>query len=210
MTWCLTSKLNIGHCDLYVTFSEIWGLIEILFEIQIFAFSNSFIFWEEILRSENDIPLQHNVTLAQIYINPKVLFTVLIGYNLSMSARCLVNSRILHSWYIKHEYYKFFKEFLCRKFKWKFTISPFHLIPDILNWSVKALISSYVTFRFDDVICHFTLSADDVAPQQDPKSQRTSNILWSSDFALYLEDCLMYEHHTSGLWVSMTRHLTSK
>ena len=23
-------------------------------------------------------------------------------------------------------------------------------------------------------------------------------IPWSSDFALYLEDCLMYEHHTSG------------
>ena len=26
-------------------------------------------------------------------------------------------------------------------------------------------------------------------------------ISWSSDFALYLEDCLMYDHHTSGLWV---------
>ena len=26
-------------------------------------------------------------------------------------------------------------------------------------------------------------------------------ISWSSDFALYLEDCLMYEHHTSELWV---------
>ena len=24
-------------------------------------------------------------------------------------------------------------------------------------------------------------------------------ISWSSDFALYLEDYLMYEHHTSGL-----------
>ena len=34
-------------------------------------------------------------------------------------------------------------------------------------------------------------------------------ISWSSDFALYLEDYLMYEHHTLGLWVSMTRHLTS-
>ena len=32
----------------------------------------------------------------------------------------------------------------------------------------------------------------------------------SSDFALYLEDYLMYEHHTSGLLVSMIRHLTSK
>ena len=29
-------------------------------------------------------------------------------------------------------------------------------------------------------------------------------ISWSSDFALYLEDYLMYEHHTFGLWVSMS------
>ena len=29
-------------------------------------------------------------------------------------------------------------------------------------------------------------------------------ILWSSDFALNLEDYLMYEHHTKGLNVSMT------
>ena len=31
-----------------------------------------------------------------------------------------------------------------------------------------------------------------------------THISWSSDFALYLEDYLMYEHHTLGLWVSMT------
>ena len=37
-----------------------------------------------------------------------------------------------------------------------------------------------------------------------------TSILWSGDFALYLEDYLMYEHHTLGLWVSMTRYLTSK
>ena len=36
------------------------------------------------------------------------------------------------------------------------------------------------------------------------------NISWSTEFALNLEDCLMYEYHTFGLWVSMTRHLTSK
>ena len=30
------------------------------------------------------------------------------------------------------------------------------------------------------------------------------------DFALYLEDCLIYEHHTLGLWVSITRCLMSK
>ena len=32
----------------------------------------------------------------------------------------------------------------------------------------------------------------------------TVYILWPSDFALYLEDYLMYEHHTLGLRVSMT------
>ena len=42
------------------------------------------------------------------------------------------------------------------------------------NLVVSALISNYVTFRFDDVICHFTLSADDFAPKQDLKSQRTN------------------------------------
>ena len=31
-----------------------------------------------------------------------------------------------------------------------------------------------------------------------------------SDFALYLENSSVAEHHTLGLWVSMTRHLTSK
>ena len=35
-------------------------------------------------------------------------------------------------------------------------------------------------------------------------------ILWSSDFALHLEDCLMYEHHTLWLRISMTWRLTSK
>ena len=35
-------------------------------------------------------------------------------------------------------------------------------------------------------------------------------ILWSSDFALYLEDYLMCEHHYLRLWFSMTRCLTSK
>ena len=29
-------------------------------------------------------------------------------------------------------------------------------------------------------------------------------ISWSDDFALYLEDYLMYEHHTLGLCVSKT------
>ena len=33
-------------------------------------------------------------------------------------------------------------------------------------------------------------------------------ISWSSDFALYLEDYLIYEHHILGLKVSMTRCLS--
>ena len=102
--------------------------MELLFEIEIFAFSNAFIFLEEILRSENDKPLKYNVTLAQIYINPKNLLTVWIGYSLPMSAEISREFENIAFWYIKHEYYKFFKEFLYRKKKeWKFTISPFHL-----------------------------------------------------------------------------------
>ena len=99
------------------------------------------------MRSKNDIQVQHNVTLAQIYINQKILLTVLFGYSLSMSSKFLVNSKILHSWYLKCDF-----------------------------WLVSLRISNYVKFRFDDVICHFTLSADDVTPQQDPKSQRMSHI----------------------------------
>ena len=34
-------------------------------------------------------------------------------------------------------------------------------------------------------------------------------ISWSNDFVLYLEDYLMYVHHTLGVWISMTRRLTS-
>ena len=98
-----------------MTFPEILGLMELLFEIEIFAFSNSFIFWEEILRSENDIPLQHNVTLAHLHQSKNL--AVLTGYNLLMSAKFLMNSKTLHSWYIQHEYYKIFKEFLYRKLK---------------------------------------------------------------------------------------------
>ena len=30
-------------------------------------------------------------------------------------------------------------------------------------------------------------------------------IPWSSDFALYLEDYLMYEYYYLGLWVNMTQ-----
>ena len=46
-----------------------------------------------------------------------------------------------------------------------------------------------------------------IMSQYDPMSDLKS---WSSDFALYLEDILIHEHHTLGLWVSMTQHLTSK
>ena len=37
---------------------------------------------------------------------------------------------------------------------------------------------------------------------------KSQYISWSSDFALYLEDCLMYVHHTLGVWISTTRLLT--
>ena len=52
------------------------GLMELKFEIQVFAFSNSLIFWEEILRGENKI-LQHNhLNIHKIYINLKILLDI--------------------------------------------------------------------------------------------------------------------------------------
>ena len=45
-------------------------------------------------------------------------------------------------------------------------------------WLVSALKASYATYRFDDVIYHFTLSVDDRGPQEQvPKSQRTSQLM---------------------------------
>ena len=36
------------------------------------------------------------------------------------------------------------------------------------------------------------------------KCRSLTYISWSSDFALYFEDYLIYEHHTLALWVSLT------
>ena len=46
-----------------------------------------------------------------------------------------------------------------------------------------------------------------VWPQNKNRSLVTY-ISWSSDFALYLEDYLMYVHHTLGVWISTTICLT--
>ena len=53
----------------------------------------------------------------------------------------------------------------------------------------------------------------EIMSQYDPTFDLKINVVsvtyisWSSDFSFCLEDCLMYEHHYLGLWVSMTRHL---
>ena len=46
---------------------------------------------------------------------------------------------------------------------------------NVINWLVSALKTNYTTYRSDDLIYHFRLSADDVRPQQDPNPQRTSH-----------------------------------
>ena len=52
---------------------------------------------------------------------------------------------------------------------------------------------------------------ESVWPDVWPKINVTvTYISWSSDFALYVEDCLVYEHLTSGLWVIMTWYLALK
>ena len=52
---------------------------------------------------------------------------------------------------------------------------------------------------------------ESVWPKVWPQNKYTvTYISWSSDFALRLEDYLINEHNTLGLWVSMTWRLTSK
>ena len=61
---------------------------------------------------------------------------------------------------------------------------------------------------FDVWTSHFGIMSqyDLMWPQN--KCRSLWHISWSSDFALYLEDCLMYEHFALELWVSITRPLT--
>ena len=51
--------------SLSVTFSEILGLMEVKLEIKIFAFSKLFVFWEEISKSENEIPQKYYFKFAE-------------------------------------------------------------------------------------------------------------------------------------------------
>ena len=64
--------------------------------------------------------------------------------------------------------------------------------------------------------CHVWTSLFGIMNQYDPTHDRkitkvtVTYISRLSDFALNLEDCLMYVHHTFGVWISMTQRLTSK
>ena len=94
-------------------FSENLGLMEKKFEIKMFLFSNSFVFWEEyeILRSENANTTEiSSLQSIYIYMYLKILFTVLIGQNLSMSSKCLENLKIWHSCNKECKCYKFLKD----------------------------------------------------------------------------------------------------
>ena len=79
-----------------------------------------------------------------------------------------------------------------------FTVQWFCLI----SWRLFDVCSPYFgsmnqydpTFDLKINVCHYDLVT----------------VPWSSDFALYLEDYLMYEHYYMGLWVGITRRLTSK
>ena len=90
----------------------------------------------------------------------------------------------------------------------------FHLKIDVGNCDLYFLVQWFclVSWRLFDVWTSLFV----IMSQYDPKFDLKVNIgpvtyiSWSSDFALYLEDYLTYEHHTLGLWVSMTRRLTLK
>ena len=68
---------------------------------------------------------------------------------------------------------------------------------------------TYISWSSDFVLSHENyLMYEQNDPTFDLKIKWVivTHISWSSD----LEDYLIYEHHTLGLWVSMTPRLTSK
>ena len=71
----------------------------------------------------------------------------------------------------------------------------------------------HISWRLFDVwTSYFRIRSQLQWPHIWPQNKWRSlwHISWSIDFALYLEGYLLHEHHTLGLWVSMTWHLTSK
>lgn len=58
MTW-------LNDWTIIVTFSKILGLLEKQIKIKMFMFSNSFVFWEQILRSENQILRKYHFKFAE-------------------------------------------------------------------------------------------------------------------------------------------------
>ena len=54
---------------------------------------------------------------------------------------------------------------------------------------------------------HLYTSLFGIMNQYDPTHDLKINV---GNFAIYLEDYLMYVHHTFGVWISTTWHLTSK
>ena len=66
------------------------------------------------------------------------------------------------------------------------------------------------SWRLFDICTSYFGSMNQYEPTFDFKINVGHYISWSSDFAIYLDDYLMYEHYYLGLWVSMTQSLTSK
>lgn len=76
---------------LCLMFSKILGLTEVKFELKIFAFSNLFVFPEEVLRSENVIPQKYFKFRKKLHTSKNF---VLIGQNLPPSWKLLINSKM--------------------------------------------------------------------------------------------------------------------
>ena len=82
--------------------------------------------------------------------------------------------------------------------KWRLAWPLFHG-PVILSYILKTIY--IILWEYESVWPTFNLKI---------KVGHCDLYPWSSDFALYLEDYLMYEQYYLGLWVSMTHSLTSK
>ena len=147
---------------------------------KLFAHSNSFVFWEEISRNENKNTAEWSFQTCRkfTYTQKPNLFTVLIGQNLPTSLKCLENVAFLFQRVptLKVPTLNTENSVLVQKIKLMIKNIAFPLKGRHYNLVSQCAESNYVKYSFDDVIHHFTLSADDFGPQQNPKSQRTSHM----------------------------------
>ena len=174
-------KIIVGHCDLY--FLVQWFLCYILKIV----WCMNIIIWDYESVWPDIWPQNNCRSLWPIFYGPVILHYIL-------KTICYMYMNI-----ILRDYWSVWPD-IWPQTKCKSLWPVFHG-PVILPYILKTIWCMYI------VLCDYESVWPEVWPQNKCRSLRS---LWSSDFTLYLEDYLMYEHYYLGIWIRLTRSLTSK